>query len=147
MKSNEEVSQVDTAGILNSMFGNTMVSNTLLKEVEKLQTTPILIIEGIIVLNDPQILKMSDLKFFITIDKDVCWNRRKNRVWDPEGSCWEESPGYFEDIAWPEYVKCVVELKDLESDKIKFLDSNQTSIEGNFSTILTYIINKLKLSS
>ena len=147
MKSNEEVGQVDTAGILNSMFGNKMVSNTLLKEVEKLQTTPILIIEGIIVLNDPKIFNMCDLKFFITIDKDVCWNRRKNRVWDPEGSCWEESPGYFEDIAWPDYVKCVAELKDLESDEIKFLDSNQTSIDENLTTVLSDIVNKLKLSS
>ena len=147
MKSNEDISQVDTAGILNSMLGKKMTSNTVLQEVEKLQTTTILIIEGIIVLNDPQILKMSDLKFFITIDKDVCWKRRKNRVWDPEGSCWEESPGYFEDIAWPEYVKCVVELKDLESDEIKFLDSNQTSIDENLTTVLSDIVNKLKLSS
>jgi uridine kinase len=147
VKSNEEISQKDTAGILNSLLGKTMINNTLLKEVEKLQTTPILIVEGIIVLNDPQICSMCDLKFFITIDKDFCWNRRKNRVWDPEGSCWEESPGYFEDIAWPEYVKCVGELKDLESDEIEFLDSNKTSIEENFTTVLTDIINKLKLSS
>ena len=25
------------------------------------------------------------------------------RVWDPEESCWEEDPDYFNDIAWPEY--------------------------------------------
>ena len=78
--------------------------------MKKIENTSILIIEGIIVLNDPEILKLCDLKFFIKIDKDVCWNRRKSRVWDPEGSCWEESPGYFEDIAWPEYVKCLAQL-------------------------------------
>ena len=129
------------------MLGKKMVDNTLMQEVEKLKTTPIMIIEGIIVLNDPKIAEMCDLKFFIQIEKDVCWNRRRNRVWDPEGSCWEESPGYFEDIAWPEYGKCVAELEALKDDDIKFLDSNQTSIEDNFTSVISDIVDKISTSS
>ena len=129
------------------MLGKKMVDNTLMQEVEKLKTTPIMIIEGIIVLNDPKIAEMCDLQFFIQIEKDVCWNRRRNRVWDPEGSCWEESPGYFEDIAWPEYGKCVAELEALKDDDIKFLDSNQTSIEDNFTSVISDIVDKISTSS
>ena len=129
------------------MLGEKKFDKTLLQEVEKLKTTPIMIIEGIIVLNDPKIAEMCDLQFFIQIEKDVCWNRRRNRVWDPEGSCWEESPGYFEDIAWPEYGKCVAELKALKDVDIKFLDSNQTTIEDNFTSVISDIIEKMKLSS
>ena len=132
---------------MDNMFGEKKIDKTLLQEVEKLKTTPIMIIEGIIVLNDPKIAEMCDLKFFIQIQKDVCWNRRKNRVWDPEGSCWEESPGYFEDIAWPEYGKCVAELEALKDDDIKFLDSNQTSIEENFTAVISDIVDKVKMSS
>merc|ERR1711892_483588 len=132
---------------MENIFGEKKIDKTLLQQVEKLKTTPIMIIEGIIVLNDPKIAKMCDLKFFIQIEKDVCWNRRRNRVWDPEGSCWEESPGYFEDIAWPEYGKCVAELKALKDVDITFLDSNQTTIEENFTSLISDIINKMKLSS
>ena len=39
---------------------------------------------------------MCDKKYFIEIEHDVCKSRRESRVWDPEGSCWEESPAYFE---------------------------------------------------
>ena len=142
----EEVKQIDQTGLLKSILVDKMIDMTLLKKVEMLKTTPILIIEGIVVLNDPKVLQFCDLKYFIQIDKDVCWSRRKSRVWDPEGSCWEESPGYFEAVAWPEYEKCLAELKALQVDDIKFLESNQTSIQENFTTVLTDITDTLTKS-
>ena len=145
-KAREEVKQVDQLGILKNMLGEKKVAETILRKVEMLRMTPILIIEGIIVLNDPKIRQLCDLKFFIQIEKSVCWNRRKSRVWDPEGSCWEESPGYFENIAWPEYEKCLAELKSLNDHHIKFLDSNRTSIEDNFVNVLEAIAEKLNSS-
>ena len=51
---------------------------------------------GIIIFHDPDIEKMCDKKYFIEIEHDVCKSRRESRVWDPEGSCWEENPAYFE---------------------------------------------------
>eukprot|EP00092_Neocalanus_flemingeri_P012956 GFUD01013958.1.p1 GENE.GFUD01013958.1~~GFUD01013958.1.p1 ORF type:complete len:227 (-),score=73.14 GFUD01013958.1:2-682(-) len=146
-KSNPEVGQINTTGILNSLLGQHHINKTLLNEIEKLKNTPIMIVEGIIVLNDPEIFKLCDLKFFIKIEREICWNRRKSRVWDPEGSCWEESPGYFEDIAWPGYVKCLAELEETGLDGIKFLDSNQTTIQENFTTVISEIVEKFKLSS
>ena len=140
------MSQVDLAGVLNSMLANRMIEMTLLKKVEKLKMTPILIVEGIIVLNDPKVLELCDQKYFIKIRESVCWERRKKRVWDPEGSCWEESPGYFQSTAWPEYNKSLAELETLKDAGIKFMDSNQTSIEDNFVTILTDIVDRLDTS-
>ena len=109
----------------------------LLDAVERLNTVtkPILVVEGITILNDPKIFSMCDLKLFIKIDKDVCWERRKNRVWDPDGSCWEESPGYFNAIAWPEYINIITDLEGVGGD-IQYLDSNFTSIEDNASNII-----------
>merc|ERR1719357_1227250 len=125
---------------LKSILKVQTLSPKLLDAIEKLNASSksILIVEGITILNDPKLFSMFDLKLFIKIDKDVCWERRKNRVLDPDGSCWEESPGYFNAIAWPEYTKIITDLEGVEGD-IQYLDSNCTSIEDNASNIISAI--------
>ena len=90
---------------------------------------------GIIIFRDIKIIQQCDMKYFIEIDHDSCKSRRQSRVWDPEGSCWEENPEYFESVAWPEYEKCVEETKQIEG--ISFLDSSTTSIQTNLDIILS----------
>ena len=77
------------------------------------------------------------------IDHDTCQSRRQTRVWDPEGDNWEEDPEYFEAVAWPEYLNCVEEVKQVPG--VNFLDSNVSSIEANFEHILTDIVDALKV--
>ena len=97
---------------------------------------------GIIIFRDIEITKLCDMKYFIEIDHDSCKSRRQSRVWDPEDTCWEENPEYFENVAWPEYEKCVEETKQIEG--VSYLDSSATSIQSNFEAILTDIIEKIK---
>lgn len=103
--------------------------------------TPILIVEGIIIFEDSKIHKLCDLMYFIEIEKESCKTRRRDRVWDPEGSSWVEDPQYFETIAWPQYIKSVERIKSSIFD-VKFLDSTRTSIEDNFGLVIEDIIDK-----
>ena len=98
---------------------------------------------GIVIFKDQDLLNLCDKKYFVEIDRDTCQARRQSRVWDPEGDNWEESPEYFESVAWPEYLNCVQEVKELPG--VNFLDSNVSSIEANFEHILTDIVDSLKV--
>jgi len=138
IKENIYFPKLTSSGCLssNKLSDSWQLNNTNIRPI------PVLIIEGIIIFRDPELVKQCDMKYFIEIDHDSCKSRRQSRVWDPEGSCWEENPEYFESIAWPEYQKCVEEIKHI--DGISFLDSSTTSIQSNFEGILTDIIEKIK---
>lgn len=60
----------------------------------------IVILEGFLLLNDPTISNVCDLRYYLTLTKDQCWLRRSSRVYDPP-----DIPGYFELVVWPEYEK------------------------------------------
>lgn len=65
----------------------------------------LLIVEGFSIYNYKPIADLCDQKYFIEISRDECWNRRKDRVYDPP-----DVPGYFDKIVWPEYLKYKYEL-------------------------------------
>jgi len=109
----------------------------------KMRLCPVLIVEGIVIFKDQDLFNLCDKKYFVEIDRDTCQSRRQSRVWDPEGDNWEENPEYFESVAWPEYLNCVQEVKELSG--VNFLDSNVSSIETNFEHILTDIVDSLKV--
>lgn len=60
----------------------------------------ILIIEGFLVLNYQPIAEICHLKYYLTLTRDQCWERRKVRIYDPP-----DVPGYFDVCVWPEYEK------------------------------------------
>jgi len=128
----------------NMLTSATSSRQSLPDEVVPKNTIPVLIVEGIVIFRDPEILEQCDMKYFIEIDRDNCQQKRASRVWDPEESCWEEDPDYFNDIAWPEYRDCVGEMKMMEG--IKFLDSSTHSIEHNFEIIISDIMKRIKLA-
>ena len=74
---------------------------------------------------------------------ESCQSRRRNRVWDPEGSNWVENSQYFDSVAWPQYLKSKEKLESSKLD-VKILDSSNTSIEENFSILLQDIMKKIK---
>ena len=88
---------------------------------------------------DSKILKL-DLN---GASSESCKKRRRDRVWDPEGSSWVEDPQYFETIAWPYYLKTAEKVKSSMFD-VKFLDSTRTSIEHNLGLVLQDIIDRTK---
>lgn len=65
----------------------------------------LLILEGFLLFNYKPLMELCDLKYLIDVPKDVCWERRKDRVYEPP-----DVPGYFEIIVWPEYLRYRAEV-------------------------------------
>lgn len=95
----------------------------------------ILILDGFLLFKCEVISNLCDCKYFITLTKEECWERRKGRVYDPP-----DVPGYFEKVTWPEYVKYRDELiKDNDfCNTITFIDGSKSK-EEIFQMIFTEI--------
>lgn len=95
----------------------------------------ILILDGFLLFKCKVISDLCDRKYFITLTKEECWERRKGRVYDPP-----DVPGYFEKIVWPEYLKHRDELmKDNDICKtITFIDGLESK-EEIFQLVFTEI--------
>lgn len=95
----------------------------------------ILILDGFLLFKCEVISNLCDCKYFITLTKEECWERRKGRIYDPP-----DVPGYFEKVIWPEYVKHRDELiKDNDfCNTITFIDGSKSK-EEIFQIIFTEI--------
>jgi len=89
----------------------------------------LVLVEGILVLNDTRISDLCDARFFLYLDKDTCWNRRQTRTYDPE-----DQEGYFERYAWPYYVSNLEQFK-LTNRSVTYLNGSD-SIQQNLCNIL-----------
>ncbi|XP_031839833.1 nicotinamide riboside kinase [Nomia melanderi] len=98
----------------------------------------ILILDGFLLFKCKVISNLCDKKYFLTLTRDQCWERRKDRRYDPP-----DVPGYFEKVVWPEYLKYVNELtKDKDLCKtVTFIDGSKSK-EEIFQTVFIDI-NKL----
>ncbi|XP_012261926.2 nicotinamide riboside kinase 1 [Athalia rosae] len=98
-------------------------------------TKKVLIIEGFLIYGYKPISDLCDLKYFITLDQEVCWDRRKIRTYEPP-----DVPGYFDKIVWPEYLKHKSEILDNKySDHgIKLIDGLRSK-EDIFEQVYTEI--------
>lgn len=80
----------------------------------------VLILDGFLLFKDKTIADLCDLKYFLTLTKEQCWERRKNRAYDPP-----DVPGYFDKVVWPEYEKYVKEITQDGDRTIKFIDGSK----------------------
>lgn len=96
----------------------------------------ILVLDGILLLEDKRIMKLASLKFFLVMDKDSCKNRRFKRTYLPP-----EPDGYFDKYAWPEYERHL-EIIQKEKDDIIFLNGND-SIDCNMAIVVNHINQQL----
>lgn len=96
----------------------------------------ILILDGFSLFKCKVISNLCDRKYFITLNKEKCWERRKERKYDPP-----DVPGYFEKVVWPEYLKHKDELmKDNDLyNTITFIDGSKNKKE-----IFEIIFNEIK---
>jgi len=101
-----------------------------LAKINPFRGFPILFVEGILVLNDPVVANLCDLKYFIKLDHQSCLTRRCTRVYDPP-----DPTGYFDKIVWPWYVKNLADLKKSQVNNVTYLDGKD-SIADNFSHVL-----------
>ena len=67
---------------------------------EKSYPKPVLLVEGILIFNYKPLLNYYDKKYFFTLTKDQCWERRRLRTYIPP-----DPAGYFDGIVWPMYLK------------------------------------------
>lgn len=96
------------------------------------QDTNLVIVEGILVLNDPRIAELCHHKFFFELEKDICWERRQGRTYDPE-----DQIGYFENLAWPFYISNLADLKS-SGQNIRWL-RGEASVQHNLVSVLNHM--------
>lgn len=79
----------------------------------------LVIIDGHIIFNHPELAKFFDKRYFFTLTKEQCLVRRLTRTYDPP-----DVPGYFEKVVWPMYLKNLEEVKATANDVI-YIDGSQ----------------------
>jgi hypothetical protein len=109
-------------------------NDSFLSEISSIRATPILFVEGILVLNDVCVANLCDIKYFLKLDYETCLNRRKCRTYDPP-----DPLGYFDLVAWPFYVKNLEELQNSHVENLAFM-TGKDSIAENFSRIFNDLI-------
>lgn len=102
----------------------------------KSQFSRILILEGILLLEDVRVSELADLTFFLIMDKNSCWERRKLKSYLPP-----EPDGYFDKYAWPEYQEHLARVKK-EKPNVIFLNGTD-SIEINMDIVVNHIKQQL----
>lgn len=93
----------------------------------------ILIIEGFMIFNQPELLTLCNIKFHFHLPYEKCFERRRKRTYDPP-----DVVGYFEMCVWPHYEKNFMEFRDRKD--ITFLNG-EIEKERIFKFALKRIIN------
>lgn len=78
-------------------------------------TKAVLLIDGFLLFGYHELYEMCDLRYFITLSRSECWQRRQHRHYEPP-----DPPGYFHHCVWPEYEKHLQYVSTLHG--IRFLD-------------------------
>ncbi|XP_037907016.1 nicotinamide riboside kinase 1 [Hermetia illucens] len=73
------------------------------------QQINILILEGFLIFNHPQLLQLCQVKFHLHLPYEKCFQRRQNREYNPP-----DVTGYFEMCVWPMYERHFREIRDCE---------------------------------
>lgn len=67
----------------------------------------ILVLEGFMIFNQPELLQLCHLKFHFHLPYEKCFERRSKRTYDPP-----DVTGYFEICVWPHYEKNFQQFRD-----------------------------------
>jgi len=94
----------------------------------------VIFLDGILLFNHSGIAEACDVKFFIELTKEVCWERRQQRSYDPP-----DPEGYFEKVVWPYYIRNRKEVEEKVSD-VQYLSGSDT-LESNFMHILMKVLD------
>ena len=69
--------------------------------------TPVLLVEGILVLNHKPLMELFDQKFYFTLTEEECIKRRNLRNYEPP-----DPEGYFDGVVWPMHLKFKREIEN-----------------------------------
>ena len=103
---------------------------------EKLESRPILLLDGFILYDDKRMCSLCNLKYFLTLEYEECKKRRVTRTYDPP-----DIPGYFDSCVWPMYLKHLDSVK-LNCPDVEFLDGN-----SNFDKLYEKVLQEINVSS
>ncbi|KAI5819743.1 P-loop containing nucleoside triphosphate hydrolase protein [Pyronema omphalodes] len=77
-----------------------------LLEKEGLMGEKIVIVEGFLMFQKDSVVdKEADAKILLRVDRETAKKRREKRGYLTIEGYWQDPPGYFDDIVWPNYVK------------------------------------------
>ncbi|XP_026463127.1 nicotinamide riboside kinase 1 [Ctenocephalides felis] len=105
-------------------------SNPVVVETDKVN---ILIIEGFLILNHKEVRDICDLKFYLDLNKEQCYDRRKDRVYDPP-----DVPGYFDQAVWSGHLRNKSEV--LQYD-VEFLDGMRKDLLTHIKQYVDYLLS------
>jgi len=116
----------------------------LVSSLARVSHLPLLLIEGICVLNEPRLAEVCNLKFFLEINETTCRSRRQERgEWGEEDSdCWSETPEYFRQVAWPGYVSNREGLRNVPG--VIYLDSTINTVDEQLVEVLKRVLSHLQ---
>jgi len=116
----------------------------LVSALDRVSHLPLLLIEGICVLNEPRLAEICNLKFFLEIDETTCRTRRQERgEWGEEDSdCWSETPEYFRQVAWPGYVSNREGIRNVPG--VIYLDSTTSTVDQQLVEVLKRLLSHLQ---
>ncbi|XP_045606675.1 nicotinamide riboside kinase 1 [Procambarus clarkii] len=97
---------------------------------------PVLVIDGFLLFSHPEVWEVCDLRYFLTLTREQCWERRQRRQYEPP-----DPPGYFHQCVWPEYEQHRQYVNKL--DGIIYLDGMVPS-DDTYTIVFQDIINHLK---
>lgn len=96
----------------------------------------ILIIEGFLIYNHEPFLHLFHLKYFFTLDKRVCQERRNKRTYEHSA----EVDGYFEKYVWPQYLTHFEYVQQID-ENINYMDGTMQNPAHKIIKQLYSIIN------
>ncbi|XP_076338141.1 nicotinamide riboside kinase 1-like isoform X2 [Tachypleus tridentatus] len=109
----ESLSSIDWNSLMSKLFE--------LMRHEPPTGNPLLIVEGHLIFNYFPLMQMFDKKYFITLSKEECWERRRVRIYSPP-----DPPGYFDKCVWPMYMKNKKEIEENVMDVVIFDGAEET---------------------
>jgi uridine kinase len=92
-------------------------------------------IDGFLLYADSDLTRKFDKKYFLQVDKEICRERRKQRVYDGQ----VDAIGYFESYIWPSFLEYKELCESMKGTEIVYMNSNE-SIEK----IVDFVLNDLK---
>lgn len=107
-----------------------------IKATSSSDTTAILLLDGFLLFGHGELTEVCDLRYFLTLTQEECWERRQTRHYDPP-----DPPGYFQQCVWPEYQRHLEHVKEVGG--VRFLDGMAT-LEVTTKLIFDDILNHLK---
>jgi len=128
---------------ITSMPSASTLPLNLVSALARVSHLPLLLIEGICVLNEPRLAELCNLKFFLEIDEATCRARRQERgEWGEDSDCWSETPEYFRQVAWPGYVSNREGLRNVPG--VIYLDSTTSTVDLQLVEVLNRIVSHLQ---